>query len=100
VQIPASSFAARLGTTTADLQQAKHTVFFLELSHAHTVGPSRRAALVANVFSGPSGTTPANVIWVWGGYGERCFVPRGDGSWAQFTVGLQAVSQRGSQPWE
>jgi hypothetical protein len=97
VKLPQSRFQAHLGTSTATLQQANHAVFFLELSRVLMVGTSRKPALVANVFSGPTGTTPANVIWVWGGYGERCFVPQSDGHWAQYPLGTQAVSQQSRQ---
>jgi hypothetical protein len=94
VKMPDTPYSAHLGQSTAALQPKKHTVFFLELSKVHMVGSAVPGALVATVFSGPTGTTPPNAIWLWGGYGERCFVPHTDGSWAQFTVGPQAVSQR------
>jgi hypothetical protein len=94
VTIPDSPYRAHLGNSTAALQKVDHAVFFLELSRVHMVGTAGKGALVANVFSGPSGATPANVIWLWGGYGERCFVPRPDGTWAHYTIGLQAISQQ------
>jgi hypothetical protein len=92
--IPKSPYWARLGTSTAALQVADHPVFFLELSRVQVVGSPTKGALVAHVLSGPTGVTPSNVIWLWGGYGERCFVPRGNGKWAQYMLGYQAISQR------
>jgi hypothetical protein len=95
LKLPASPYRVHLGTTTAALQKADHPVFFLELSRVQMVGTAGKGALVANVLSGPSGAAPpSNVIWLWGGYGERCFVARPDGTWAHYTVGPQAISQQ------
>ena len=93
VKIPKNPYWAHVGTSTVALQQADHPVFVLELSRVHMVESSGRGALVANVFSGPTGVTPSTLIWPWGGYGERCFVRRPDGKWAQYTVRVQAISQ-------
>jgi hypothetical protein len=95
MKIPPSPYWAHLGTSTVALQRADHPVFFLELSRVQMVGSGAHGALVASVLTGPTGVTPSNVIWLWGGYGERCFVPRPDGKWAQYTVGYQVIGQHG-----
>ncbi len=92
IPLPNTGFRTRTGGRVEELTHASRSIFYLHVADVQMVRSGQETGLVLDYGSGPTGTPPKGIIWLWGEWGRFCAFPGPEGTWQTYPLGPVMVS--------
>jgi hypothetical protein len=94
IPLPNTRFRTRTGGRVEELTHTSHSIFYLHVADVQMVRSGNEIGLVLDYGSGPAGSPPKGVMWLWGEWGRFCAFRGLEGTWQAYPLGPVMVSDR------